>query len=207
MRAATRRLAFPARARGRVLAAAACVLAAGIAATLALTKRADATAATPFAANFAVFSEPVPVLRGVPMTEVTGSGPEPTSAVRILGENLGPYSLKLVAFTVNREGVCFALVGWTSYCWRPDVVPGHKHFHPSALYSFLNGQSRVQLHGLAFDDVEALEVRVRGQWRNVPLANNGFYLDLPGVEDADVDVVRATLSDGSVQTYNLHTGF
>lgn len=188
----------------------ACGLLAAIGAGLALTTAAAENQVTPFAANFSVFSKPAPSPLDLPLTEIAGRmGPRPAdvSMIRLLATDLGAFSSKLVAFpTRGGDLACYALVGQLGYCWSPKVVPGDKHFNPSALESVVDGEERVQLYGLAFDDVKALRVQVSGDWRRIAVENNGFYLDLPGVRHSQMAVVEATLSDGSVQTYDLQTG-
>jgi hypothetical protein len=60
--------------------------------------------------------------------------------------------------------------------------------------------------GVAEDSVTSLRVLVSGAWRELPVANNGFYVDLPGVQRSEVGTVEATLSDGSKQVHDLQTG-
>jgi hypothetical protein len=70
----------------------------------------------------------------------------------------------------------------------------------------VDGKVRVQLFRVAFNDVKKLRVQVAGSWTNVPLANNAFYLDLPGIRYEQMGVVEATLANGSTQVEDLQTG-
>lgn len=90
-----------------------------------------------------------------------------------------------------------------SFCY--SRTPG-KHFNAMAIEALTADGIGVQLFGLADDTVKRVRVNVSGQWRDVPLANNGIYLDLPGVRHEEVGVVEATLKDGTTQTHNIQTG-
>jgi hypothetical protein len=61
----------------------------------------------------------------------------------------------------------------------------------------------VQVFGIAFDDVTTIRVRVAGSWHEVAPADNGFYLDVPGAQLADVTLVEGSLANGSTETYSL----
>jgi hypothetical protein len=137
---------------------------------------------------------------------------------RILAAGVGRFGSRVVAFpSQTGSTVCYSLLGRTphdpamSYCYQPlapdnpAAVKG-EHFSAVALYSNIDGKAGTQLFGIAFDDVKALRVNVAGHWRAVPLHDNGFYLDLPNVAQADVGMVEATLSDGTVQQHDIQTG-
>lgn len=138
--------------------------------------------------------------------------------LRVLESDRGRFASRLVAFPSASGGtICYALLGQTvedpaaSYCYQPKGLglPAElagQHFSPLALESRLGGDLGVQLFGVAFDDVEKLRVEVAGSWRDVPLANNGFYLDLPGVAHSQVGKVEAILSDGSTQVHDIQQG-
>ncbi len=71
--------------------------------------------------------------------------------------------------------------------------------------SVTNGTVGVQLFGVVDDNVASSRVQVAGNWRSVPLANNGFYLDLPGVNYSQMGQFEATLKNGSVQVHDIRT--
>lgn len=134
---------------------------------------------------------------------------------QILSSRLGAHRSRLIAVpSVSGKVICFGLAGEdptdpaASYCHQPKdpAAPGPvagQHFGVMALYSALDGTSRIQLFGVAYDDVRAARVSVNGEWRIVPVASNGFYLDLPGVSYSDIGVFEVTLTDGTVQTRDI----
>jgi hypothetical protein len=129
----------------------------------------------------------------------------------VLADNVGSNGSRLVAVPTEKGSiVCFSLVGQASSCWRPhdpdlpEALRG-QHFDAMALYTF-DGAPRVQLFGAAFDDVKSMRVQVSGSWRDVPVANNGFYLEIPGVQHEDVGIIEATLADGTVQVHDIQEG-
>ena len=138
--------------------------------------------------------------------------------LRVLTSDRGRFVSRLVAFPSASGGtICYALLGQTaddpaaSYCYQPKGLGlptglAGQHFSPLALESRINGELGVQLFGVAFDDVEKLRVEVAGGWRDVSLANNGFYLDMPGVAHSQVGKVEATLSDGSTRIHDIQQG-
>ncbi len=137
---------------------------------------------------------------------------------RVLANGAGKYGSRLIAFpSDDGANVCYALVGRSerdpgmSYCYQPKAPDAPsplagQHFHAVALYSATDGDPRVQLFGIAFDDVTSMRVDVAGSWRGVPLRRNGFYLDLAGVQHEQVGVVEATLADGAVQRHDIQQG-
>lgn len=144
--------------------------------------------------------------------------PADMARTRSLATGLGRHDSRLVAFpSASGASVCYALLGQStrdpamSYCFQPLApdVPGPlagQRFHAVALYSNIDGKRGVQLFGIAFDDVESLRVQVAGSWHSVPVRGNGFYLDLPGIDQEQVGLVEATLADGTVQEHNIQTG-
>lgn len=138
--------------------------------------------------------------------------------LHVLGSELGAKNSRLVAFpSESGQVVCYALLGFTpadpgmSYCYAPydpglpDGIKG-EHFSAVALYSAAGGEPRVQLFGIAFDDVVKVRVQAAGEWKSVPLNNNGLYLDLPGLMHEQVGIVEATLADGTVQVHDIQAG-
>lgn len=134
---------------------------------------------------------------------------------QVLLRNLGEYDSRVIAVSsISGRTICFALAGETSqdpgaaYCNQPNdpsapaSIAG-QHFGAMALYSAFDGTPRVQLFGIAFDDVAYLRINVAGTLHDVPLSNNGFYLDLPETQEQDVGVLEATLTDGTVQQHNM----
>ena len=139
---------------------------------------------------------------------------------QVLADNLGSFQSRLMAFpAMSGRNVCYSLLGTTvghrgmSYCYRP-----HSSHAPPELADerfsvvapeFRTGDSLevdTQVFGVAEDDVASLRVLVAGTWRQLQIANNGFYLDLPGVPRSKAGIVEATLTDGSKQLHDLQTG-
>jgi hypothetical protein len=154
------------------------------------------------------------------LAKAVGADPVETRSMRVLGRNLGTFDSRLVAFSANDgKTICYALLGHrktdpgTSYCYQPNsgLLPDElagQHFSVMASQHYVQGQYGTQLFGVAFDDVVRIRAEVKGEWVNVPLKDNGFFLDLPGVRTriGDVGVVEATLRGGSKQFYDTRTG-
>jgi hypothetical protein len=139
---------------------------------------------------------------------------------QVLADHLGSFQSTLIAFpAMSGRNVCYSLLGATrtdpgmSYCYRPRSP----HAPPGLVgerFSVVAPESRTgdkldvgtQVFGVAEDSVTSLRVLVSGAWRELPIANNGFYVNLPGVQRSEVGTVEATLSDGSKQFHDLQTG-
>jgi hypothetical protein len=140
------------------------------------------------------------------------------TSFRVLARGLGRFDSRVVAApSADGRTVCYALIGATnadpsmSYCYRPvdpGLPPGlaGQHFHAVAPEAVVDRKVGVQLFGVAFNDVKKLRVQVAGSWTNVPLSNNAFYLDLPGIRYEQMGLVEATLANGSTQVEDLQTG-
>ena len=137
---------------------------------------------------------------------------------RVLGVGLGRYHSRLFIYPANdNRNVCFGLVAASPtdpgmvYCYSPGnpsappEVAG-EHFSVVAPESASGGTVGVQLFGVVDDDVVRARVQVRGEWRPVHLADNGFYLDLPGVSYEQMGRFEATLRDGTSQLHDIQTG-
>jgi hypothetical protein len=147
----------------------------------------------------------VPLVSGLP-------GGYDQARVRVGTQGLGRYHSKVWMIpSTSGAFVCYALTGATTsdpsmgYCYPPNDPnqPSDwigKHFNGVAFYSALDGIPSVQVFGVAFDDVTNVNVEVDGQIVPAALANNTFYLDLPGKTREDVSEISATLQNGSVQT-------
>lgn len=206
------------RRRSRVLlGVTVCAVGAAVGATLAISTGTSGTGAPPSAlGSLSVFAEAAPP-RAEPEIAHLADGPwadrGDLSKLRVLGEALGSFDSRLVAFPSLSGGtICYSLLAarntdpGMSYCYPPlsSNLPAPLaglHFDVSTLYSALDGKPHVQVFGLAFDDVEGVRVRIGDAWQDAALVKNGFYLDLPDHQLNDVEVVEATLSDGSTQTY------
>lgn len=140
------------------------------------------------------------------------------SELQVIARELGTFGSRLAAFPANDgRNICYSLLGATAtdpamgYCFSPasPYAPPEtagEHFSVVALESANDGQIRVQVFGVAFDDVAKVRVQVSGGWRAIPVAHNGFYLDLPDVRHEEVGIVEVTLNDGSVQRHDIQTG-
>jgi hypothetical protein len=140
--------------------------------------------------------------------------------MRVLGRNLGTFNSRLIAFSANAgKTICYALLGQkssdpgASYCYQPNsgLLPDEladQHFSVMAPQHYVQGQYGTQLFGVAFDDVVKIRAEVKGEWVNVPVKDNGLFLDLPGVRtrNGEVGVVEATLRGGLKQFYDTRTG-
>ena len=147
-----------------------------------------------------------------------GSDGPDLARARSLLTGLGRFDSR-VAVLPSKDGatICYGLFGARpsdpagSYCYQPNhpslpsPIAG-EHFSAMALYSALPDGPRVQLFGIAFDDVVALRVEVSGEWVAVPVRGNAFYLDVPDASTESVGVLEATLADGSVQLHDMRTG-
>lgn len=154
------------------------------------------------------------------LLEGVGANPGDENQFRVLARDLGPFNSRLVAVSARAgRTICYALLGEKptdpagSYCYQPHnpIFPPsvtRRHFDVMASTSYTDGAARTQLFGIAFDDVAEIRAQVKGEWVDVPLRNNGFYLHLPGVDTrvGDVPLVEATLQNGSKQYYNVLTG-
>jgi len=178
----------------------------------------------PAVPELGVFSEPAdtavdPRLAGLADSPRFVSGGKSGAAdlfrLHVLGRDLGAFSSTLVVLPYHEDrGVCYALLGRTetdpgmSYCYLPldPQLPDElkdQHFSGSWFYTNVDGVPRVQLFGVAFDDVNRLRLSVNGSWREVPVSRNGFYLDLPGASYKDSARIEATLADGSKRVYDF----
>jgi hypothetical protein len=137
---------------------------------------------------------------------------------RVLGADLGRFHSRLFIYPANdNRNVCFGLVAagpkdpGMVYCYspgNPSAPPeiAGEHFSVVAPESVSDGTVGVQLFGVVDDDVVSARVQVRGDWRPVQLARNGFYLDLPGVGYDQMGRFEATLKDGTTQIHDIQTG-
>jgi len=166
---------------------------------------------------YSAFTHGRPAAVDAQLADTMSASNADSAKLRVLASGLGRFNSRLLAFP-SRGGssVCYSLLGAqptdpaASYCYQPTGPAMSKalageHFSPMALWASLGGRPGVQLFGLAFDDVRSLRVNVAGNWRNVPLSGNGFYLDLPGVAQSDVGAVEATLANGSTQSHDMRS--
>ena len=192
--------------------------AAAVALTLALTHRSGASRNLDARSAFAVFRSLPP---SPPPAEVSRSpslSRGDIAQTRILGTDLGRFHSRLFIYPANgNRNVCFGLVAANPqdpgmvYCYspgNPSAPPeiAGEHFSVVAPESVSDGTVGVQLFGVVDDDVVSARVQVRGEWRPVRLARNGFYVDLPGVSYDQMGRFEATLRDGSTQLHDIRTG-
>jgi hypothetical protein len=199
-----------------VLLAAAGAAAAGSA--LALTHASRGGPNLDVRSDFAVFHSLPP---SAPPSEIASSpslsGGE-IAQTRVLGADLGRFHSRLFIYPSNdNRNVCFGLVARSPkdpgmvYCYSPGnssappEIAG-EHFSVVAPESVSEGTVGVQLFGVVDDDVASARVQVRGEWRSIQLARNGFYLDLPGVGYDQMGRFEATLKDGTTQAHDIQTG-
>lgn len=139
------------------------------------------------------------------------------SQMRILRSDAGRFHSQLIIFPANhRRNLCYGVIPAASsdagalYCYSPgnpsapSEIAG-EHFSVAALESVSNGAVGVQLLGVADDEVTSVRVQVAGAWRSVPISNNGFYLDLPGISYDQMGHLEATMKDESVQVHDIGT--
>lgn len=181
-------------------------------ASLVLVATSAADRPVPASARFGVFSRPavVDVQLSAGFSQASARTRGDFSRIRALGTRLGRFQSQLVAYPANDDrNVCLALEGISAvdpamlYCYQPTP---EKHFNAIALEGATNHNFGVQLFGVAYDDVIVMPAQVAGEWHDVPMNQNSFYLDLPGVRHAQVGVVEARLTDGSTQTHDIQTG-
>lgn len=193
----------------RLIASALALAIAAVGAIAIFARSLDASPRTPATEPFSAFSKTekdrqpqVAVSRRIEaLTRADLTG------ISVLGAQLGRFNSKLYAYPANGDrNVCVGIKGASGadpaalFCYSPTPA---KHFNVMALQALTASGIGVQLYGLADDTVTRIRVNVSGQWRDVPLANNGIYLDLPGVQNRDVSIVEATLKDGTIQTHDV----
>ena len=137
---------------------------------------------------------------------------------RMLATDLGRFHSRLFIYPSNdNRNLCFGLVAASAkdpgmvYCYSPGnpSAPAEiagEHFSVVAPESVSDGTVGVQLFGVVDDNVIRARVQVRGEWRPVQLAHNGFYLDLPGVSYDQMGRFEATLEEGTTQLHDIQTG-
>jgi hypothetical protein len=149
-----------------------------------------------------------------------GADEQDRASFRTLQSGVGRFDSRLVAFrSFHGRNVCYALLAaqrtdpGMSYCYRPyaENAPAGlagEHFSVVAPESHAGPSLDVgtSVFGVAEDDVVSVRVLVAGNWQKIPLVDNGFVLDLPGVSRSEVSTVEVTLSDGSTQRHDLQTG-
>jgi hypothetical protein len=140
------------------------------------------------------------------------------AGARVLQGGLGRFNSKLVVVpSSSRRGLCYSLLaaaGFPSmtYCYRPleagalDSSLSGQRFMVSTLESLNDGTVGTQVFGVTLDDVRALRIQVDGAWRDLPIENSSFYLDLPTSDLGSIGEVEATLADGSKQLHDTTTG-
>jgi hypothetical protein len=185
---------------------------------LALTHRSGAGRNVDARSAFAVFHSLPP---SAPPSDVASSPSLSRGEIaqtRILGADLGRFHSRLFIYPANdNRTVCFGLVAASPkdpgmvYCYspgNPSAPPeiAGEHFSVIAPESVSDGTVGVQLFGVVDDEVVSARVQVRGEWRPVQLARNGFYLDLPGVGYDQMGRFEATLKNGTTQVHDIQTG-
>ena len=192
--------------------------AAAVGSTLALTHRSGASRNLDARSAFAVFHALPP---SAPPAEVANSPSLSRGEIaqtRLLGADLGRFHSRLFIYPANdNRNVCFGLVAASPqdpgmvYCYSPgnpsapQEIAG-EHFSVVAPESVSDGTVGVQLFGVVDDDAVSARVQVKGEWRPIGLARNGFYLDLPGVSYDQMGHFEATLRNGSTQVHDIRTG-
>jgi hypothetical protein len=172
--------------------------------------------------GFSVFAKPgdVPDARASAIAADLGATTADLDHFQVLADGLGTFQSRLIAYpAMSGENVCYSLLGpdstdpGMSYCYRPGDTQAPagiagERFSVVALESHAGEHRDVgtQVFGVAEDSVASLRVLVSGAWHSVPINNNGFYLDLPGVPRSEAGTVEATLADGSMQVHDLRTG-
>jgi hypothetical protein len=210
--------------RPGAVALAACLAAGGLTSgfALALSSGASGNRSATAADLFGVFrsGDPAaPEAELAHMEQDVGVTSSDRAQRRILGTDLGQFHSRLVAVPARGgENVCFALLGRTvyqpaaSYCYRPrgagqPAALAGERFSVMGLWGLMDdGRGGTQVFGVAEDSVKSMRVMVAGAWRDLPIARNGFYLDLPGVPHDQAGLVEAILQDGTKQLHDIQTG-
>jgi hypothetical protein len=192
--------------------------AAAVGSTLALTHRSGASRNLDATSAFAVFRSLPPSPPPAEAAHSPSLSRGDIDQTRLLGADLGRFHSRLFIYPANgSRNVCFGLVAASPqdpgmvYCYSPGnpAAPPEiagEHFSVVAPESVSAGTVGVQLFGVVDDDVVSARVQVRGEWRQVQLARNGFYLDLPGVSYDQMGRFEVTLEDGSTQVHDIRTG-
>jgi hypothetical protein len=192
--------------------------AAALGSTLALTHRSGASRKLDARSAFAVFHSLPPSAPPADVANSPSLSRGEIAQTRVLGSGLGRFHSRLFIYPANgNRNVCFGLVAASPqdpgmvYCYSPgnpsapSEIAG-EHFSVVAPESVSDGTVGVQLFGVVDDDVVGARVQVRGEWRPVQLARNGFYVDLPGVSYDQMGQFEVTLRDGSTQVHDIRTG-
>jgi hypothetical protein len=112
------------------------------------------------------------------------------SGSRTLLANLGPDHRALMSVATTSGAVCLALTDFAVQC-----VPTFKDDQQISWFVGTPSSGAVALYGLVRDDVTAVEVDfANGRTAVARLANNAFYLELPGSEPGSLVI---HLRDGS----------
>jgi hypothetical protein len=138
--------------------------------TLVLVVAALVVTATAAVANGWLFSE-TPTVQAVPsLGSADGATP------RTLLTGLGPEQRTLTAVTTTSGGVCLTLTGFSEQC-----VPTFRHGEKVTWVLAPSGTGTTLIWGIVRDEVLAVEaVSSDGQSSSAALANDAFYVELPG---------------------------
>lgn len=133
-------------------------------------------------------SEKTPAVQAVPLLERPGVG-----TPRLLMSNLGSARRTLTAVTTASGAVCLTLSGYTQQCVSAFLVKQQLSFF---VWSTRPGGPAV-ISGIVRDAVVAVDaISSGGQATRAQLANDAFFLELPGLPTKLI----AHLDDGTSVT-------
>jgi len=184
------------------------------------TRPSEAQRQLPATADLSIFERPGGTVDAATAAEVAARAHDlnaDLTQLRVVGRALGRLNTTLAIFPAREhQNVCYTTIGSDPagsgllHCYTPrgpdapDEIMGAR-FHVIKMYT-VNGGPHTDVFGVASDDVKSLRVQVSGEWNAIPIFNNGFFLEVPDASFADVGIVEATLSNGSVQRWDTHTG-
>jgi len=188
--------------------------------TFSFTRPSEAQRQLPASADLSIFERPGGTADAATAAEVAARAHDlnaDLTRLRVIGRGLGRLNTTLAIFPAREDqNVCYTTIGSDPtgsgllHCYTPrgpdapDEIVGAQ-FHVMKMYT-LNGGPHTDVFGVASDDVQSLRVQVGGEWKTMPILNNGFFLEVPDAALADVGIVEATLANGSVQRWDTHTG-
>ncbi len=205
--------------RGKIFAAAAAASIVGAVAFVS-ARPSDAQRQLPATAHLSIFERADATADPATAAEVAARAHDlnaDLTKLRVAGRGLGRLNTTLVIFPAREnQNICYTTIGSDPtgsgllHCYTPrgpdaPAETAGARFHVMKMFTDTGGP-HTDVFGVASDDVKSLRVQVSGEWKAIPIFNNGFFLEVPDARFADVGIVEGTLSNGSVQRWDTRTG-